>query len=269
IGANLKHVTQASLTKALVLRKQTGPRLSTDIMLERTRIAIDEWTNKEPSDKKIWLSVRKKDISRGARNFLWRCLHDSYRLGKKWLHLEGFEERASCHECDEFDSLDHILIDCKVPGQEVIWKLTKALWEKTGKQWPDLSLGIVLGCGLANYHTDTNLPDTGLNRLFLVLVSEAAYLIWKIRCEWKIKHEGRLDKRPSAPEVASKWRFTISKRIQFEIIASDTGRFKHKAIPVKLVEQTWGKLLRTENLRGLRMRDITGFLVGIGMDEPP
>ncbi|KIJ25728.1 hypothetical protein M422DRAFT_193138 [Sphaerobolus stellatus SS14] len=269
IGANLKHATQASLTKALSLRKQTNQRLSTNMMLERVRISVAEWTNREPTDKRIWLSIRKKDISRGARNFLWRSLHDLYRLGKKWLHLEGYEERASCHVCDEFDSLDHVLTECRVPGQALIWKLAKSLWQETGRPWPEISLGIIRGCGLSNYLLDNKRPDAGLNRLFLIIVSKSAYLIWKIRCEWKIKHEGRLNKCPSIPEVTAKWRSAMSKRIQFEIIASDSGRFKRTAIPVQLVKQTWGRLLKTEHLRGLKMRDITGFLVGIGLDDPP
>ncbi|KIJ43848.1 hypothetical protein M422DRAFT_169184, partial [Sphaerobolus stellatus SS14] len=165
--------------------------------------------------------------------------------------------------------LDHILTKCKAPGQELIWKLTEILWNKTSKPWPDISIGVILGCGLSNYTVGNGVLDTGLNRLFLIIVSEAAYLIWKIRCEWKIKHEGRLDKCPSAPEVTSKWRSVMSKQIQFKIIASNSGRFRNKAIPFKLVEKTWGKLLNTANLRGLRMRDITRFLVGIGLDDPP
>ncbi|KIJ38023.1 hypothetical protein M422DRAFT_177258, partial [Sphaerobolus stellatus SS14] len=255
--------------KLLSPKKQTEQRPSTDIMLERVKTAVRVWTSKAPTDKKIWLSIQKKNISCGAQNFLWRCLHDSYRLGKKWFHLEGYEEHASCHECNELDSLDHILTVCKTPGQELIWKLTETLWNRTGKPWPDISLGVILGCGLSNHIVNNELPDTGLNRLFLIIVSEAACLIWKICCEWKIKHEGRLDKCPTAIEVANKWRSTMSKRIQFEIIASNSGRFKNKAIPFKMVKKTWGKLLSTENLQGLRMRDITGFLVGIGLDDPP
>ncbi|KIJ39412.1 hypothetical protein M422DRAFT_175078, partial [Sphaerobolus stellatus SS14] len=165
--------------------------------------------------------------------------------------------------------LAYILTECKAPGQELIWKLTETLWKETGKLWLDIFIEVILGCGLSNYLVDNEVPDTGLNRLFLIIVSESAYLIWKMQCEWIIKYEGQLDKHPSAPKVTAKWRSTISKWIQFKIIASNSGRFKNKVIPFKLVEKTWGKLLKTESLHSLRMQDITRFLVGIGLDNPP
>jgi len=75
-------------------------------------------------------------------------------------------------------------------GQRIIWELTKRFWEKTGREWPKVSLGTTLGCGLSNYTLKNGRPDTGLNRLYTILISESTYLIWRIRCEWKISHEG-------------------------------------------------------------------------------
>ncbi|KIJ32953.1 hypothetical protein M422DRAFT_265134 [Sphaerobolus stellatus SS14] len=52
----------------------------------------------------------------------------------------------------------------------------------------------------------------------------------------------------------------MSSRIHKDILCSDTTRYKKKAILLSVVQRTWGDLLKTENIRGLRPEDITGFL---------
>jgi hypothetical protein len=56
------------------------------------------------------------------------------------------------------------------------------LWLKRHDEPFEPSLGNILGCGLPNFTKD-NKPLTGKNRLYKILVSESAFLIWKLRCE--------------------------------------------------------------------------------------
>lgn len=56
------------------------------------------------------------------------------------------------------------------------------LWTQRHDEPFEPSLGNALGCGLANFTTEEK-PLTGKNRLYKILVSESAFLIWKLRCE--------------------------------------------------------------------------------------
>jgi len=85
--------------------------------------------------------------------------------------------------CRVEDSMEHILTECDVPGQGLIWNLTKALWLKKQGSWPNrLNMGNIIGCSLIEVKSQDGEHQTGAERLYRIIMSEAAYLIWKIRC---------------------------------------------------------------------------------------
>jgi hypothetical protein len=71
--------------------------------------------------------------------------------------------------------MKHILLECTIPGQNIIWNLVKSLWELKIEEWPDLQYGTILGCSLVKLTKDKN--KDGGNRLFRIIVSESAYLM--------------------------------------------------------------------------------------------
>jgi len=73
-------------------------------------------------------------------------------------------------------------------AKEIIWRLTEGVWKESGHEWPG-----IIGRGLVNYTNNDGKPDTGDNRLFAILMSGAAHLIWRIRYEWRIQKEGNLN----------------------------------------------------------------------------
>ncbi|KAJ7801831.1 hypothetical protein B0H14DRAFT_2300110, partial [Mycena olivaceomarginata] len=79
--------------------------------------------------------------------------------------------------------MEHALLDCNAAGHEIIWNLCSERWEKRFIMMPDTSIGLILGYGLTEFKDikGKRLPEA--NRLFKIVVSESAFLIWKIRCE--------------------------------------------------------------------------------------
>jgi hypothetical protein len=71
--------------------------------------------------------------------------------------------------------MDHILIDCDVSGQKIIWELVAKLWRK--KHNEEITYGKIMGCNLINYRNNEGKPDIGKNRLLKILITESAYLI--------------------------------------------------------------------------------------------
>lgn len=161
--------------------------------------------------------------------------------------------------------MDHIQARCDNPSRVQIWKLMNTLWTKRNNTPFEPSAGLIMGCGLSNY-THEDKPIAGKNRLFRILVSESAFLIWKLRNERIIT-----DRTHSPTEVHNRWVGTINKRLAEDCILTDTRSFEKKAIAAQLVQHTWHKCLLDEASLPSDWHKQTGVLVGIvtkGYDPP-
>jgi hypothetical protein len=96
--------------------------------LDLTRWAVKDLSDKLPINRAIWKSIRNKEITRKIREFLWKFMHNAHKCGKFWDNIPGFEQRALCPACNEEETMEHILLECNAPGQNIVWKLTKELW---------------------------------------------------------------------------------------------------------------------------------------------
>ena len=69
---------------------------------------------------------------------------------------------------------------CKSPGQEIVWKAAKTLWLEEEPIWPEVSLGTILGCRLAEFQDVKGKIECGTQQFYQILMSESVYLIWKL-----------------------------------------------------------------------------------------
>ncbi|KAJ7214163.1 hypothetical protein B0H12DRAFT_999566, partial [Mycena haematopus] len=119
-------------------------RNTTFVNLDRVRCSVEELSGYTPSDEAIWKSIRSVTLQRLHREFLWKSIHNTFRVGDFWLHINTMEFRHECHTCGVSESLEHIALECKVSGQQIIWDLTKQLWSKKYNQWPKMNWGLIL-----------------------------------------------------------------------------------------------------------------------------
>jgi len=185
-GMRLSSLTQAQAYK--LLRTLTVPpsRRRTEILLDRTRSALEDINGAPPKDESIWCNAKHPDIRRPVQSFLFRALHGSLRIGDFWSDIPNFEQRAFCPTCrDTHETLEHILLDCPHGQANTIWALAKLTWPTTLGPWPETHLGTILGCGSIRLPSQQNnsRPDRGKSRLLRILLSESAHLIWVLRCE--------------------------------------------------------------------------------------
>ena len=108
----------------------------------------------------------------------------AYWTGTHWLQNNmkpELREQATCNECGKINHFRHVLTECESPGQALICKLAKRLRKMKGSRisWSFMTLGDILGCGLAK----ASGIQIGESRLWEFLISESAYLIWKLCCE--------------------------------------------------------------------------------------
>ncbi|KAF9561171.1 hypothetical protein CPC08DRAFT_802184, partial [Agrocybe pediades] len=269
-GVRLPVATQRLLYQGIINTVNAHVKRDTVAHLDMIRHAIGDAFGKKPSDEQIWLSLRKKELALRPKAFMWKALHNAYKIGRWWERIANFEHRGQCHVCNTTKTMEHILTECQASGQETIWKLAKELWQKKRLPWPEPTIGMILGCGLAAFRRNRKKTSAGTDRLYAILISESAHLIWKQRCRWKISLDGDHERIPTAQETRNTWVKQINRRLRMDCLHTNTFRYGKKALRVTLVESTWWEVLR--NQRDLpddwATNPTTEVLVGIE-ERPP
>jgi hypothetical protein len=220
-GAKLAALTQKLAYQGVRERKMAkyNKRPRAEAMMQRAQAEAEDAFGFIPTEEKVWNALRHKDLSRECRHFLYRVMHDSYMVGSQW-DRPGFKdeirERKDCRHvgCGGEDSLEHILFYCEAPGRERVWELAKALWEKKAPaehMWP--GLGMILSCGLATFKTEEGERNYGAERLYRILVSESAKLIWTLRCERVIADT---QTTLTESEVEARWYKVLNERLNLD-----------------------------------------------------
>ena len=193
-------------------------------------------------------------------------VHSAYRLGNKWKDIPNVQDRAECSLCGAEETMEHILLLCQEStATKTVWELAEKLWRLRDNEWPDITFGTILGCGLQGLKQTRRLTAKGRNRLFTILISESAHLIWKVRCERIIKREDDPARRHTKREITNKWLMIINTRLKLDKMYINKKRYSKKAMRKSLVEQTWrGVLMDEQNLRDNWVWQ-SGGLAGIGL----
>ncbi|KAI0742518.1 hypothetical protein C8Q80DRAFT_1221076 [Daedaleopsis nitida] len=127
------------------------------------------------------------------------------------------------------------------------------------RRWVEPCWGNTLGAGCAAFHTDKGKRDSATEALWMAMVSESMYLIWKLRCERVIQKDGE---EFSIREVENRWYSTMDQRLSLDRkVAAMTIKRRTKAM--SRVERIWEPVLT--NLENLPpgMTVTLGVLVGI------
>ncbi|KAJ7716486.1 hypothetical protein DFH07DRAFT_762425, partial [Mycena maculata] len=198
-----------------------------------------------------------------TRDFMWRCLHQAYKIGGYWRNIPTYEHYAVCQHCNVDESMEHVLLECSAPGQEVLWRLAQKLWEMKGYQWPEMNLGRIFACSLADVKNEDGKSDQGANRFFRILISETAHQIWKSRCTRVIDRGNDPTRYATEAELHNKWLHCINSRLRTDALLTDTKKYGSRALNIRKVMNTWNGVLKDpENLPDIWVWQ-SGFLVGI------
>ena len=235
-------------------------------MLDSTRYEALRTFQKIPPDGTIWNSSKNKDFSKSFRTFLWKTIHKTQKIGTYWLNITNFEHRGICHRCDAIEDIEHIVFGCDIPGQAIIWSATKDLWAKKHNYWPGIKcVGSIIGCGLTDFKDEQKKPIPGANRLYKILISEATYLIWKLRNERIFKYDSE-EQWPPAPEIHNRWLATINARLTLDR-SSTNNKYGTKAIKPHTILDTWSNIIKNEKDLPVNWIKSPGVLVDVAPSE--
>ncbi|KAJ7628043.1 hypothetical protein DFH06DRAFT_1006518 [Mycena polygramma] len=264
-GAKLSVMTQSLAYQAIrqvVMNDFYKSRRRTEINIDRTKAEIEATFGRVPTEARIWKSLQHRDFSREVRQFMWKMMHDAFMVGNKWErgNKPEFHARSECLYCKEIESMEHILCECSSPGQAEIWALAENLWAGKNMTWIKPTYGNILGCGLAEFKNTKGSVDSGAARLFRIIVSESAYLIWKLRNERVIQKQNE----PITPtEIHNRWVQCINDRLEQDCRMTNP-KYKKKAILYSKVIRTWTGTLKDESYLQPDWPKQHGVLVGIG-----
>ncbi|KAK1219895.1 hypothetical protein PQX77_017375 [Marasmius sp. AFHP31] len=272
-GAELSVMTQSLAYRILREKAPRPERKGTDSMIVKIQQGLRTLNGWTPLRENIWKNINHKDFSRRSRNFLYLAAHGAVKTGRYWKHF--MPERINCGSCETEESVEHILTQCSQTWKRGVWDFAKSLWPKDYGRWPNITIGTVIGCGMVqikNLESKKRIP--GAERLYRILISECAHLIWKIRCEIVIRGKNE----PSVREAQNRIRQTINGRLQRDILLARRlkGTKQKMSQSVNILTQTWVDVLDAPgDTRSAEewMDNRTGFLVGIEQvktndDEP-
>ncbi len=182
-GVRVCVITQRLAYLAIRMQKEIEQRRASSIMVGRAQAAMLADCGAALPEERIWMGLRDKDVPRKIRDFLWKMLHGAQRVGEYWSHIPGYEIRATCGVCGVEDSMEHILFECTAPGQDIVWKMVRGAIQMTGCTAPSLSIGMVVAAPGIIVKRPHGERARGPSRLAKILITEAAHLVWRLRCQ--------------------------------------------------------------------------------------
>jgi ribonuclease HI/exonuclease III len=213
-GARLNTLTQAQAYKLILkLRKEKPGKGSitntTKNNIEDIQNEIERTTGTKPTEENIWKNL-KAPIKSKINDFIWRTIHGRNKCGKFFRNIPSMEHLQWC-ECGEIETIEHILLHCERFKVEEMWKEIEQIWNKSAKtKWIQPSIGIILGIGTIQIKEKKKV-DAAETKRYRIMISEAAWTIWKDRCKRRI--EGEVT---PIEQTIKNWKIELNKRIENE-----------------------------------------------------
>ncbi|EIW58191.1 uncharacterized protein TRAVEDRAFT_124712, partial [Trametes versicolor FP-101664 SS1] len=244
-GASLARLTQRLAYKGVRLRSARPERRATGIVLGRIQATLEDDYKLHPTSKSLWKNIRKPEVAKRTRDFLWKCMHDAYKLGTYWNNIPGYEARGICAKCEVPETMEHVLAECDAPGRGLLWALATNMLRGKRVEHPPLTFGAMIAGPSLSMEGLTGRKNQGADRLLRIVVAETAHLIWKVRCERVIERENTVERWHTQKELRLRWLAAMNLRLKRDI-ALTHKRWKKARLPRELVLATWAGTLQDE-----------------------
>ena len=129
-GVKLSAMAQKDFYQGI--KKATLPttQRGMEINVGRIQACAAEAYRANPMPEAIWKTTRHKDLTKKTCEFIWKCIHNAFKVGKFWSNIENYKRRGICPHCKIEESMEHILTECDTLGRQQIWSLANELWHK-------------------------------------------------------------------------------------------------------------------------------------------
>ncbi len=269
-GARLATLSQSCAYRSILKKvrdKGKVERESTNRAVRLVQTAFAERLKSPIRAATLWRGLGGRDVPRRTRDFLWKCIHNAYRLGSYWEHIPECSERSLCKVCGVTETMEHILLTCTADYVGAAWGKLHGTMREKGVVLPVISYGLVLGSQSLVLGRVGGKQPPGADRIARILLAETVQLIWGLRCRWVIEKGRELGELPTMAETGRKWDAAICRRADMDWSLT-ARRFGKKALPVKHVRDTWEGVQLVSERRRVGTQDMPGVLVGRLTPEP-
>ncbi|KAH9830779.1 uncharacterized protein C8Q71DRAFT_716518 [Rhodofomes roseus] len=261
-GARLSSLTQRLAYRLIRRQRSDIRRPATQRIVNNVITSIQINTGRTVLEADLWISLRSNEIRKPIQDFLLKSLHGALRCGKYWKHIPGLEERSKCARCNVEETMHHIFTECSATGRDEIWNLVEHTWSKKQADWSRPSYDDILSAGTKQWRTVKGRRRPTAERLWKILISEAVFLIWKMRCERVISHNDDRDWTHSRQETRARWLTTMNRRLHLDMSMTNK-RFGRLALNNNVVLSTWRGTLVDELALPDDWTGLSRVLVGI------
>src|SRR5260221_9939887 len=97
--------------------------------------------------------------------------------------MPELSKRGMCSTCNTPETMQHIVFNCEANQCNIIWNATQAICSKKNIVTPDLDIMTIMALPLINIRSETRQACPRATHLLRIVISECAFLVWKLRCE--------------------------------------------------------------------------------------
>lgn len=90
-GAKIATLSQSTAYQGIRGRRIPHQREATDENLTRAKAALKEYNGVQETSETIWRGTRNPTIRLTIRQFLFRIIHQTPKVGKHWKHVPNWE----------------------------------------------------------------------------------------------------------------------------------------------------------------------------------
>src|SRR5260370_12412759 len=101
-------------------RQPQNHRETTSGNLQSAREAIRNYNNILETDETLWSGIRRRTLRTHVRQFMYKAMHGTQKVGKYWQHLENAEQREFSTTCGLTDSIEHTPIQSQPTPLSII-----------------------------------------------------------------------------------------------------------------------------------------------------
>ena len=137
------------------------------------------------------------------------------------------------------------------------------MWERKEQEWRPLDLHTVQAIGPnSRALLGEDKTPKHLSRLWRIIISESAHLIWRLRCERVIGHSEDRDWQHAAKEIRARWLAMMNSRLRHDIEGTKK-KYGRLALRKNLVLQTWERMIGDKANLPKDWTSVRRVLVGI------
>ena len=182
-GAKIRQLTQKTAYKLILQEKNLKPEGKlTQKRIEDTCEEHKRKTRNRITSKDIWEGIKNKKILFRMKDFIWKLIHNHHKVGNWFKRIPNWQDKAIC-ECGKVETMDHILIECRLNKSKDIWQEAEKIWKENNRdfKWTEPSVNILRGLGAIKLKERDKIAPNWINERYIEIVAETTWIIWTTR----------------------------------------------------------------------------------------